>query len=84
MSCSHVWSSGVGVPTLEACLSVPTISVFYGIVIRMFFKDHRPPHFHARAARLVREWTVLHRSELEANWGRLKAGAPLEKIAPLE
>jgi hypothetical protein len=27
---------------------MPTISVFYGIVIRMFVKDHPPPHFHAR------------------------------------
>ena len=26
---------------------MPTISVFYGIVIRMFFNDHAPPHFHA-------------------------------------
>jgi len=25
-----------------------TISVFYGILIRMFFNDHAPPHFHAR------------------------------------
>lgn len=27
---------------------MPTISVFYGIVIRMYFNDHAPPHFHAR------------------------------------
>jgi hypothetical protein len=27
---------------------MPTISVFYGIVIRMYFNDHPPPHFHAR------------------------------------
>jgi hypothetical protein len=27
---------------------MPTISTFYGIVIRMFFNDHAPPHFHAR------------------------------------
>jgi len=27
---------------------VPTISVFYGIVIRMFARDHPPPHFHVR------------------------------------
>jgi hypothetical protein len=27
---------------------VPTISTFYGILIRMFFNDHPPPHFHAR------------------------------------
>ncbi len=29
---------------------MPTISVFYGILIRMFFNDHPPPHFHARYA----------------------------------
>jgi len=26
---------------------MPEISRFYGIVIKMFFKDHTPPHFHA-------------------------------------
>lgn len=26
---------------------MPTISIFYGIVIQMFWKDHAPPHFHA-------------------------------------
>jgi Domain of unknown function (DUF4160) len=26
---------------------VPTISVFYGITIQMFWRDHSPPHFHA-------------------------------------
>ena len=26
---------------------MPTISMFFGIVIRMFFDDHNPPHFHA-------------------------------------
>jgi hypothetical protein len=26
---------------------VPTISEFHGIVIRMFFADHAPPHLHA-------------------------------------
>jgi len=26
---------------------MPTISSFYGIIVRMFFKDHPPPHFHA-------------------------------------
>src|SRR6476661_6598087 len=28
-------------------IAVPTISRFYGIVIRMYFSDHAPPHFHA-------------------------------------
>jgi Domain of unknown function (DUF4160) len=26
---------------------VPIISTFFGIIIRMFFDDHGPPHFHA-------------------------------------
>jgi len=26
---------------------VPTISIFFGIVIRMYFDDHDPAHFHA-------------------------------------
>jgi hypothetical protein len=29
---------------------VPAISSFYGIVIRMFFSDREPPHFHAQYA----------------------------------
>ena len=26
---------------------MPEISRFFGIVIRMYFRDHNPPHFHA-------------------------------------
>lgn len=26
---------------------MPELSRFYGIVIRMYFDDHAPPHFHA-------------------------------------
>jgi hypothetical protein len=29
---------------------VPTISRFFGVSIAMFFDDHGPAHFHARAA----------------------------------
>ena len=29
---------------------MPTISSFYGILIRMFFNDHAPPHFHVQYA----------------------------------
>ncbi|CAN5815251.1 DUF4160 domain-containing protein [soil metagenome] len=85
---------------------MPTISEFYGIVIRMFPKDHPPPHFHAlfgehrarvaiatgeplegklppRAARLVREWAELHRSELATNWELAEQMRPLQRIEPL-
>lgn len=27
---------------------MPTISMFYGIIIRMFFDEHAPLHFHAQ------------------------------------
>lgn len=25
---------------------MPAISMFYGLIIRMYFKDHNPPHIH--------------------------------------
>lgn len=27
---------------------MPTVSIFFGIVIYMYFEDHNPPHFHAK------------------------------------
>ncbi|MCK6040327.1 DUF4160 domain-containing protein, partial [Klebsiella quasipneumoniae] len=29
---------------------MPTLSIFYGIVIQIYWADHPPPHFHARYA----------------------------------
>ncbi len=26
---------------------MPTISMFYGILIKMYYAEHQPPHFHA-------------------------------------
>jgi hypothetical protein len=34
---------------------MPTISMFYGVLIQMFWQDHAPPHFHA----LYGEYEVL-------------------------
>ena len=36
------------------------------------------------ALQLVKEWSLAHHPELVANWKRVKAGEPLERIAPLE
>ena len=36
------------------------------------------------ARRLIKEWAVAHRTELQANWDRLQEGEALERIAPLE
>jgi hypothetical protein len=38
------------VPGADHDGAVPRISVFYGIVITMYFYDHEPPHFHAQYA----------------------------------
>lgn len=27
---------------------MPIVSMFYGIIIEMFWNEHNPPHFHAR------------------------------------
>jgi hypothetical protein len=27
--------------------SLPVVSTFFGIVVRMFYREHGPPHFHA-------------------------------------
>ena len=37
-----------------------------------------------RAGRLVEEWRLLHRAELNDAWSRARAREPLNKIAPLE
>lgn len=86
---------------------MPVVSVFFGIVIRMFYREHGVPHFHAEyqgqqgtftfdgrslagtlrsrtALRLIEEWTVSHRAQLEANWDRIMTGRPVERIEPLE
>ena len=83
---------------------MPTVAVFYGITIQMFYNDHNPPHFHARygrakailrlsdgaviggdlpltARKLLREWTLVRREELEENWRRARMHEPLEQIA---
>jgi len=36
-----------------------------------------------RAARLVREWTSVHRAELEANWERAERMEAIQPIEPL-
>ena len=43
---------------------MPTISEFFGIIIRMYYDEHNPPHFHAYYAEheamiLIESLTVL-------------------------
>jgi hypothetical protein len=41
-------------------------------------------HLPRTAARLVKQWTLAHRDELQANWNRARARLPLDRIAGLD
>lgn len=47
---------------------MPTISAFYGILIRMFFNDHAPAHFHVEYAEYK---AVIHIETLTVTEGVL-------------
>ncbi|MGB8517832.1 MAG: DUF4160 domain-containing protein [Gallionella sp.] len=53
---------------------MPTISVFYGIFIKMYWDDHAPPHFHAEYAGSE---AVVEIASLEIIRGKLPRGAAL-------
>ena len=38
----------------------------------------------ATAARLVKQWTLAHQQELQANWDRARAKMAMERIAGLD
>jgi hypothetical protein len=47
---------------------MPQISQFYGIIITMYYREHAPPHFHARYAEYKAEYVI---SDGERLAGRL-------------
>ena len=47
---------------------MPTISTFYGIIIRMFYDDHALPHFHAQYGEFKAEIAI---ESLQVLAGRL-------------
>ncbi len=51
---------------------MPEISRFYGIVITMYYKDHPPPHFHARYGGQRAKFSI---SDLRLTEGRLERRA---------
>jgi uncharacterized protein DUF4160 len=55
----------------RAILEIGTVTVLFGDL----------PH---RVLGMVVEWAAAHRAELEENWDRARARAPLTPIPPLE
>lgn len=51
---------------------MPVLSRFYGIVVKMYYDDHAPPHFHASYGG---KEVVVSLSSLEAIRGRLPTRA---------
>jgi hypothetical protein len=61
---------------------MPTISLFYGILIQMFFADHAPPHFHVeygeykatidiRTLQVIEGWLPRRALGLVLDWAEL-------------
>ncbi len=68
---------------------MPTISVFYGIVIQMFWNEHAPPHFHAlygefealidiRQLQVIRGYLPRRALNLVLDWAELHQQELLE------
>jgi len=68
---------------------MPTISIFYGIIIQMFFNDYAPPHFHVKYAefkaiidihqlKLIKGELPRRALELVLDWAELHQAELLE------
>ncbi|MCX7106955.1 MAG: DUF4160 domain-containing protein [Methylococcales bacterium] len=59
------------------------ISIFYGIIIRMYLLDNKHHNLPRKKLRLVQAWVELHRDELMAAWELSVSNENPYKIAPL-
>jgi len=57
---------------------MPTISEFFGILIRMYFNDHPPPHFHAYYGEAEAVYTIQTLEVLEGGLPRRAHNLVLE------
>ena len=67
---------------------MPTISIFFGIAIQMFWRDHPPPHFHVSygeyEAQVALDGTILNGSlphritAMVREWARMNQDALLK------
>lgn len=61
---------------------MPTISMFYGILVSMYFID--TGEFPKNKQRLVQAWIEIHAEELMADWKLAIEGRELFRIDPLK
>jgi hypothetical protein len=63
---------------LNGEIVLPTISSFLGILIRMYFNDHAPPHFHAHYNEKVAVIAIDSLQVLEGSLPRRALGLVVE------
>ena len=74
---------------------MPTISMFYGILIQMYWDEHAPPHFHAiygeyKASVDIKSLTVSEgvlprrATQLVLDWDRCQNKQQPQPIEPLK
>jgi hypothetical protein len=63
---------------LNGGAALPTISAFFGILIRMYFNDHAPPHFHAHYNETVAVIAIDSLQVLEGSLPRRALGLVME------
>jgi hypothetical protein len=68
---------------------MPELSRFFGIVIGMYYREHPPPHFHAKYAGQKGVFNIdtlemIDREELRQNWEASMGGKHPKKIEPLQ
>ena len=78
------WFYGIAVTMYYNDHNPPHFHVQYGqsrAVIRIADGRVTDGSLPPTALRLIREWALAHRLELEDNWARSRADEPLERIA---
>lgn len=68
-------------PGLRGATGDAEVSRFYGIVVRIDFREHRPPHFHARYAEAEAAIGIRDLTLLEGELPRRARGLVLEWAA---
>jgi len=57
---------------------MPKISVFFGIVISMFYDDHNPPHFHVKYGEYNAQISIKYLNVIEGKLPSRALGLVIE------
>jgi hypothetical protein len=57
---------------------MPELSRFFGIIIKMYYEDHNPPHFHAEYQEFSSEYDIRTLQKLAGNLPSRAHGLVLE------